>query len=73
MTSELPDLEGLNTTEYWWLMEMLRESNYKIENSNGFAQAFSMTVVLENGDRYFINEFNEELSHVKKLERKDNV
>ena len=74
MSVKLPHLDGLNATEYWFLLECLKDTNmHKLENSQGFAGSFIDTVELKNGDRYVIDEMYEVITGVKKLERKENV
>lgn len=69
--SNLPELKGLNSTEYWIVWEHLQTKNFEIENQQGFHNQWIATLRLPSGDRYFIEEMFEYITTVKKLERKD--
>lgn len=70
--SSIPQLTGLNSTEYWIVWEHLQTKEFEVENQQGFHNQWIATIKLPSGDRYYIEEMFEHITQVKKLERKDN-
>ena len=61
-----PKLNGLNTTEWWWLQEIMEGPGCEYETS-GFAEVFETIVTVPSGDRYNIGEYSEVVMWVEKL------
>ena len=66
----MPHLIGLNSTEYWMLLEILqhKQDDCIFTDVSGYAEFFKLNVELPNGDKYYIEEVYERIVKVKKLE-----
>ena len=64
-----PSLNGLNSTEYWWLREIMesRPGDCKWKTS-GFAEYTSIKVKVPSGDCYHVEEFLEQITGVTKID-----
>lgn len=61
-----PKLNGLNTTEWWWLQEVMESQECEYESS-GYAEVWETIVTTPSGDKYNIGEYSEVTMWVTKL------
>lgn len=67
MIEGIPNLHGLNTTEWWIVKEALESKNFKQLSGSGFAEYYEFTIRIPNGDTYKITEFVETVNSCTKL------
>ena len=67
--SKFPKLIGLNTTEWWWLNEIMKTQKCKCKSKSVTYeyQSSETTVTTPSGDRYEIGKWAEIVTYVKKL------
>ena len=66
----IPNLRGLNKTEFWALTAMMDGDECEFENGPMFAEMGEFTVTTPGGDRYKFTEFYETVTCIEKLKEK---
>jgi len=73
MIDGIPNLRGLNTTEWWIVKEALISGKFNQLKGSGFAEYYEFTIELPSGDQYTIGEFSETVNSCQKLKLKERV